>query len=398
MNFKSSIVAASLVTFGVSGIAQEMVSYSIKLGEQNSNLGRCAVNVEIAGIGDIDIVAAAPNYVVTFSIPAAQNRNHSVIVKGKGKWGIPPNNAPACAVDGQILINQLILDEWKPIKEKFAGTESLRCLNLGLSRIGERIDGPAASEKLYIRPTDQKSKTIFDACDSLLAEPLKNDVPCNLTEPKVKSVCEEHYFSERNPNRRLKIDAALYAILEGQQVKRGLWETNDAKAARAEQQRKDDERRRAQEEERERLAKQREEREAWLRTAEGKKFLADEAIKAARAREEADRQAAAEKARRDRVAAEARQKEKLLRDQCENMKSWASDSRELVANALKVSIQSVSLIRFQMGNSCIAIVDTPKGPQKCLVRDILQNKKTGEYFADLGGPLAIQAVCGGMAF
>ena len=81
------------------------------------------------------------------------------------------------------------------------------------------------------------------------------------------------------------------------------------------------------------------------------------------------------------------------------MKNWATDSPELIAAALKTSISSVRLIRFQMGQwRCLATVDTPKGPEKCVVMQILQDKKSGEYFADMGGPFAVQAVCGGMAF
>lgn len=81
------------------------------------------------------------------------------------------------------------------------------------------------------------------------------------------------------------------------------------------------------------------------------------------------------------------------------MKSWASDSKELIAKALMTSTSSISLIRFEMGRySCLAIVDTPKGPERCKVMNILQDKKTGEYFADMGLPFGQQAVCGGLAF
>jgi hypothetical protein len=101
----------------------------------------------------------------------------------------------------------------------------------------------------------------------------------------------------------------------------------------------------------------------------------------------------------ERIRNEEESKKAKLRQQCEKMKSWASDSRELIASALKTSISSVALIRFQMGQwRCLAIIDTPKGPEKCVVMQILQDKKSGEYFADMGGPFAVQAACGGLAF
>lgn len=293
----ASFLALLLSVAAMPAIAQENVTYSINLGNQNSNIGRCAVNVGIDGVGAIDLVASAPNYAVSFNIPASQNKNHLVKVKGIIKWGLPPNNAPACSVDGEIYINQIILDEWKPINEKFAGTESLRCVNLGVRRVNESIDGSPASQKLFLRPSDSTSKKIFEVCDELLTVPLEKNVACDVTDGKVKSVCDEDFFSPTNPNRKLSFEAALYARLEGQEVRRGLWETTAAHAARAERQAKEDEQRRLREEERQKIAKQREEREAWLKTPAGKKYLAEEDAKRRKAEEERQKAEAAEKAR-----------------------------------------------------------------------------------------------------
>lgn len=392
MKLSTAILIFTLMTSSSAVLSQEAIPYTITLGNQSSNVGRCAVNLKIDGIGDIDIVASAPNYVVNFSVPANQNKNHLVKVKGTIKWGVPPNNAPACSVNGEILINQLILDEWKPIKEKLAGSESLRCINLGFAKMNATFDGPASSEKIFLRPTDGITKKIFETCDQLLVEPLKKNISCDLVDSKTKSLCDEDYYSTVNPNRKLKLQEALNAALDGQQIKRGLWETTSAQASRAEQ-------RRQQEEEQMKITKQREEREAWLKTAEGRKFVADEEAKRKKAEEEQLRAEAAKKAELEKQRAEEKAKEALLRQQCEKMKNWASDSRELIAKAFKTSVSSISLIRFEMGRySCLAIVDTPKGPEKCSVRGILQDKKSGEYYADMGGPFAIQAVCGGLAY
>lgn len=84
--------------------------------------------------------------------------------------------------------------------------------------------------------------------------------------------------------------------------------------------------------------------------------------------------------------------------QCEKMNNWASDSRELVGKSLEVSLSSIALLRFQKGQIyCIAIVDTPKGPVKCAVQKIRQDKKSGEFYADLGNVLG-DAICGDWAY
>ena len=94
------------------------------------------------------------------------------------------------------------------------------------------------------------------------------------------------------------------------------------------------------------------------------------------------------------------EKEKLTKLNCTKMNSWAADSRELIGKALSVSMSSISFVRGELGSTgrCLVVADTPKGPVRCVVFNILQDKETKEYFADLGAPFAIQAVCGGLAF
>ena len=100
----------------------------------------------------------------------------------------------------------------------------------------------------------------------------------------------------------------------------------------------------------------------------------------------------------DKAASAEKEKQERSRLQCERMKNWAGDSRELIGTALRVSASSISLIRFRLGQTnCLAIVDTPKGPEKCAVLNVLQDKKSGEYYADMGG-MGTQAVCGAWAF
>jgi hypothetical protein len=136
--------------------------------------------------------------------------------------------------------------------------------------------------RLYVRPADPRISKIFEACNSLLAEPLRRNVPCIANETGVKTHCDEAFFSEANPSGRLALDGALYALLDGQQVKKRLWETEAAEADRVERQRK------------------REERDAWLKTEQGKKFLAEEDAKRKRAEENRRQEAAAAAARIER--------------------------------------------------------------------------------------------------
>jgi len=67
---------------------------------------------------------------------------------------------------------------------------------------------------------------------------------------------------------------------------------------------------------------------------------------------------------------------------CEKMKNWASGSIELLAESLGESMSSISLIRFRKGDlSCLAVIDTPKGPVNCVVQKIRKDGK--QVYADL---------------
>ncbi len=368
MQFAIRLYACLLLFSSTCVFSQEAMGYSITLGNQTSNIGRCAVNLKIAGIGDIDIIANAPDYSVSFNIPANQKKNHLLKVKGVIKFGIPPNNAPACSVNGEIFLNQIILDEWKPIKEKFDGTDSLRCVNFGLTKMNEINDGLASTDKLFIRPSDVISKKIFDLCDQLLAEPLKKNVTCDLIDGKTKSFCDEDYFSTSNPNRKLKLQEAVIARLDGQQVNKGLWETISAQESRAELRRKQDD-------ERLKITKQKEEREAWLKTADGKKFLAEEEAKRKQAELEQEKQEREKQARLERYRNEREAQEKISSQNCKKATGMSVGASERLSEALKVSVGSIKFIRTEYygNNYCEAIIDTPIGLKKCKAEVIVKD-------------------------
>lgn len=97
---------------------------------------------------------------------------------------------------------------------------------------------------------------------------------------------------------------------------------------------------------------------------------------------------------------DAVEKSERITKNCAKLVNWSADSRELIARAVNVSMSSISFIRGELGSSgrCLVVVDTPKGPTKCQVEDLWQDKESKQYIALLGGPLAVQAVCGGLAF
>jgi hypothetical protein len=368
-------------------------NYSIVIGDLNVPVGRCGVSVEVDGVGKFDAIAVAPQYIVDFSFNSSENINRKIKVKGVLKWGIPPNNAPACQVNGEIFINQLILDEWKPIKDQHSGKPALTCINTGVEYYGEKIDGSVDYNKLYMRVKDARSSKIFETCDKILPIQIRENVSCELNNGAGKSICNEGYYSaSQTSGQRLTFNQAIVASLKGEEIKRGAWETKEAELNRNIKTAK-------QEEERQRIAKERADREKWLESPDGKRYIAEEDAKLKKLQQEQLKAEELKKAEAEKRRAEEKVKDAMIRQQCTKLKSWASDSNELIAKALKTSASSISRIRFEMGKfNCLAVVDTPKGPERCTVMDILQDKKSGEYFADMGGPYGVQAVCGGLAF
>jgi hypothetical protein len=146
---------------------------------------------------------------------------------------------------------------------------------------------------------------------------------------------------------------------------------------------------RDQEEERKRYAK-------WLLSPEGKKYLENESAKEKKA--EIDRLEA--DTRRltqidvDRLRENSRRNE--MKRECLRINAWTSDSAELVARALKVSVASVSFVRPEWDGSihrCQIIVDTSKGPFSCQTWDIVNRKDTIGNYTRLAFPGAVQAYC-----
>jgi len=288
-------VTVLIILFFSSGIAisqnNELSTYAIVIKDQAHDIGRCAVNVEVEGVGNLDVIALAPQYAVNFSLDSLQTSNKKIKVKGVKKWGIPPNNAPACNVNGEIYLNQLILDEWKPIKEKFSGTRAMNCVDIGVNYLGVKIDGPPEANTLYARVNNPKLVKLFDVCDKIVSIDLNNNVSCELSNGLGKSMCNEGYFSASDPSgRKIDFNVAVVAAYNGEEIKKGIWETKEAEANRLAKIAK---------QESERLARQkeREERAKWLQTPEGKNWTAQQEAQARKEEETRQKVAAVENAR-----------------------------------------------------------------------------------------------------
>lgn len=266
-------------------------NYDIVMGDLKVPAGRCGVSIEIDGAGKFDAIAVAPQYIVNFEFKTPENINRKIKVKGVIKWGIPPNNAPACPVNGEISINSLILDEWKPIKDRLSGTPALTCINMGVEYYGERIDGPTDYNSLYLRVKDARSSKIFETCDKIIPIQIRENVSCELNNGAGKSICNEGYYSaSQTSGQRLTFNQAIVASLKGEEIKRGAWETKEAEFNRNNKVAKE-------EEERRRLAKERADREKWLESPEGKRHIAEEEAKRKKAEDERIKSEVAQNAR-----------------------------------------------------------------------------------------------------
>jgi len=142
------------------------------------------------------------------------------------------------------------------------------------------------------------------------------------------------------------------------------------------------------------------ERERWLQTAEGKKYLVEESVRQRNAETARLNAESAERQKQEMAATVAKAQSEKNKNECLKVRNWGADSREIIAAALKVPMASVAFIRAEIneGNpmlsSCVIVADTAKGPTKCNIFAIRQISKTKEYWADLCHPLGCaQAVC-----
>lgn len=305
-----------------------------------------------------------------------------------------------CNSKGDVYTSELFAYEWRALERKFnkIKPDSALCLSTGMafkglpyytSRQLDRVKYPSIHNAVSLE--------VISACESIMNAVPKINYECTVGDSARKTRCDDEWVEITGGSYR-KLDGykgILELKLSGKNISLVGFENMQGRAEYSNM---------LAYQEKERLKKIEQDRKdqeykIWFQSPEGKKYFALEEAKEKKAEEERVKAETLKKIESEKLKVAEKAQEIKIRNQCEKMTSWASDSRELIGVALKVSASSVNLLRFQMGQySCLAVVDTPKGPEKCKVRNILQDKKTGEYFADLGGAFAIQAVCGGWAF
>lgn len=235
-------------------------------------------------------------------------------------------------------------------------------------------DPPYDSSFLYPRPTDDKSRKIFQACNSIIDKQqyLENNVSCTINDKgnNIKTVCDKSLFTDSQGIKKVDFKQAVIALLNNEEVKIGTWETKQAEGKRLAQL----------EQERKALAAAEAQR-LWRETPEGKKAKAEED---ARLRKIALEEEAKEKERKlanERYQKEREAKEKITAENCNRATGMSVGASEQMATALKVSVSGIRLLRTEsFGSWCSAIVDTPKGIKRCKSEVIVKGNDAWVHF------------------
>lgn len=250
----------------------------------------------------IDGKPAGRNYGMLpgFEIDLPDDLSRDVRIEWQGQLiqqGGPRRNF-SCSERGSIWLSELYAIDWKQFEsapERWSA-EYVACVRFGMTSRGMPYQTARDPQRNppYPSVVHPIAKEVFGICQDLLVPPLVKSEACTLP-GGVKSTCAQVHTATRNGSVvALSTLDALKARLAGEEVTRRSLELMSAKKEREA---------RAAEAERQAAAARAEEakRQAWLQTAEGRKYTADQQAK--RAAEEA---AAAKKAAEDRA--------RLLRD------------------------------------------------------------------------------------
>ena len=305
-------------------------------------------------------------------------------------------NLPVCIVSGDIYLSEIYASGWKQIEDKLnnVSSGSSQCLKFGMNfKQMPYYLSKQATEVKYPSIFHPIAKNVISECEKIVNREFKRNFECTVGDAKRSTKCDEGWYESRNGQfyKLSTYKELIEAKLGNRQVSVMGAETIQAnaeyKALVAQQ-----------EAEKAKKVEEAEKYKKWLETPEGKKYLTEQRIaEEARAKQEQAQKIKAEKA----SILEKAEKEKMKQD-CLKITAWSSDSRELIATALKVPMSSISLIRTQLGalDHCLAVIDTAKGLEKCRVMRIFQDRNTKEYAASFSDGIipAYQAVCGPWAF
>lgn len=218
-------------------------------------------------------------------------------------------------------INHILITQW--VQSKI----NKECVALGHDYYGiTNINADASNNKylkegseLILSLSSDPGRKISDSCKfvSRVDESLSEPVPCTVNENDmaISAACNEYLIDPENDSATLPAAVAFTRLMDGKPVKIKQVEAESsrterlAKMAEIEKQRQsalaaDEAKKRAEQIERQRIetekaeqAKAREDREKWLESPAGKRYLAEEAAKKKRAEEDAKKQALAERQR-----------------------------------------------------------------------------------------------------
>ena len=245
------------------------------------NIARCNVEVKVPGVSDFDVIFQDQPFTFTFTVPPTQS-NNNLKISFIGKLKFLANIQP-CNFRGEVYLNEIIANEWKYERSIFIRNANWAnrynnvlsnvnyCLNVGFAHFGMNFseDGPYDSTVLYVRPSDDRSKKIFKACDSIIDKQqyLENNVPCTINDKgnNINTICDKSLYTATQGIRKVDFKQAVIALLNSEEVKIGSWETKQA-----------EEKRLALLEQQKKAVAAAEAQRLWRETPEGKKAQAEE--------------------------------------------------------------------------------------------------------------------------
>ena len=236
-------------------------------------------------------------------------------------WQGNPNRrgTRGCDDRGSIWLSELYAESWRLFEKEPArwfsqryassrrtseelaewSTNFVECVRFGMltRRLPYRLARDSSFAGPYPGTQHPVAREVFGICSELLESLLEKSKLC--TVQGRQSTCDESYVADRNGTTiELTLNDAISARLSGEKVRRVFFESNSAWEAR-----KAEEATRAAQEKRDAAIARAESarREAWLKTPEGRKHLAEE-----QARRNAQQAAAARQA--------AEQRDRLVRE------------------------------------------------------------------------------------
>jgi hypothetical protein len=375
-----------------------------------TNVDKCHIEVTLPNQQKVGIEVEAPQFLASIEFTPQQIGGTTIQWEGKLKSrGL--RSVLGCPGSGVIQVQ--VTENTEQIAKKWnqyfsAVNEEIRdCVKVGMDLSQLKYQVLADPTVTLTSPQDLKLKPIYEKCENFVKQNQpKKGVPCTLTnQNNLKTTCDGVY-AERQPDGRLKTitrTAAIQLQFEGKPWTVGVTENLDVRANRLKQEEEDKAKQAANiaaqkdAEEKERLFKLTpeykkqqaaleakriaEEKETLKQKAELERRRIAEELELKKQQAELERKKAAEereasaKAEREKMAAlkarkEREEQEEKNRANCSKATGLSKGLAEYIANRMRVSVNSISLIRASSSNSavmgCMITVDTPKGPQSCM--------------------------------